>query len=233
VFIESPEEGTILATSEVTFVWRGGDDVRNFTYRLDDEEWSPWTVNTRTTVPCLDEGSHTFWLAGQYPDEGAKSDTLKRTFTVDAVKGPAIRIRPMCISASLGEEFEVEVIAEEVTDLMLAHIVMTFDPSVLEVLDVSRGDFLATNVALPDTILKPVVFLEKSDYAAGRIDISTGVAIGDPPGVNGTGQIARITFRARSTGKAELGFAPNTEFRNQYNVQIGPNVKRTVEVEVK
>ena len=63
-------------------------------------------------------------------DVSALIDALRAidgTKTVDAVTGPALRFRPRKVISAPGDTFSVDLIAEEVADLMLAHVTIEYD----------------------------------------------------------------------------------------------------------
>lgn len=71
------------------------------------------------------------------------------------------------------------------------------------------------------------------DSAAGTITIEVATATGSPPGVSGTGAIARVTFTAVQRGNTQISFLAPTELRDPDNVSIPLAEKVRVLVEVK
>ncbi len=97
---------------------------------------------------------------------------------------------------------------------MLAHLVIKFDPSKLELVSVEpERDFFQKNGG---TLVWP-----QPRLGAGFVDISTGVALGNPPGVSGTGTIGLLKFKAKAPGTTQVEFNPEkTELRDHSNQQI-------------
>ncbi|MBI1925522.1 hypothetical protein HYR99_14870 [Candidatus Poribacteria bacterium] len=210
--VAGPGDGVTVDSADVTFQWAGNAQVTEYSFRLDDAAWSMWSPGRSVTFSPLDEGKHTFSVKGRYPSLGEAPVPATRAFTVDAVKGPALLVKPRQIRARQGADFTVQLVAEEVTNLMLAHVILTYDASVLRIGKVERGDFLATHGGT-------VVFFEDSSEA-GRMDLNMGVGIGNPAGVDGSGAIAQLTFTALRAAQTTLKIEQNSEFRDSGNVTI-------------
>ena len=114
-----PEDAATVTEADVTFTWRGSDRVSEYRYQWDDGEWSDWGAATSATLELLDEGEHAFGVAGRYPTGAEQPLPTTRAFVVDAVKGPALMFRPRKVTATVGDTFTVDLMAEEVDDLML------------------------------------------------------------------------------------------------------------------
>ena len=109
----------------------------------------------------------------------------------------------------IGDTFEFDVRAENVSDLAGWQFDIAFDPSILEALDVSEGDFLKTDGG--STFFQS----GRIDNAAGKI---TGLIAGriSEGGVSGSGSVLQVRFKAKSEGESELAlgnflFGSNTE----------------------
>ncbi|MBT3271440.1 hypothetical protein HN371_30150 [Candidatus Poribacteria bacterium] len=208
-----PELDFGTAEAEVTFAWRGGNDcVSEFSHRLNGETWTPWSSLSSVTLTALDEGTHAFEVRARYPTEVESSAPDRRTFTVDAVNGPALMIRPRQTRASVGDTFEVDVMAEEVEGLMLAHVMIEYDVSALRL---SGPPQEASFVSQQGGV---AIFLYRE--ADGSIDISIGVATADPPGVSGSGAIATLGFQLLRQARSAISFGAATELRDASNLPI-------------
>ena len=97
----------------------------------------------------------------------------------------------------LGDTFEFDVRAENVSDLAGWQFDIAFDSSILEALDVSEGDFLKTDGG--STFFQS----GRIDNAAGKI---TGLIAGriSEGGVSGSGSVLQVRFKAKSEGESEL-----------------------------
>ncbi|MCL4478644.1 MAG: hypothetical protein M1381_06025 [Deltaproteobacteria bacterium] len=78
-----------------------------YTYRLDDGLWSPFTTSTEATLPVLTEGVHTFEVMAK--NKGNFSDLTPAclTFRVDTVP-PAISVTNMQNGATTGTNVELD-----------------------------------------------------------------------------------------------------------------------------
>jgi hypothetical protein len=215
-----PEEGSKVNTPEVTFQWAKDALPIEYSYQLDNGEWSEWTKEFSYTTPELDEGLHSFSVKSRNSNRIDEETTpITRTFTMDAVEGPALMMKARYITVNEGADFVVQLMAEEVTDLMLVHIILTYDASMLRVSSIEQRDFLATNGGT-------VVFFEDSSDP-GEIEITAGVGISDPPGIEGTGAIVQLTFRALRNGRTDIRIGETSEFRDSDNVKI--SIKQLVD----
>ena len=97
----------------------------------------------------------------------------------------------------LGDTFTLEIEAENIYDLAGWQFDIAFDPTVLEAIGVSEGDFLNPKGG--------ATFFQK-----GRIDNVTGkitklsLARLSENGVSGTGTLLSVTFRAKTAGQTQL-----------------------------
>jgi hypothetical protein len=104
-------------------------------------------------------------------------------------------------AVGVGETFEVEVSASGVADLYGAEVHLTFDPSLLEVVD-DRGN-VAARVADGDLLVVRFTAQNAVDHAQGRVDYAVSQM---PPskGVTGYGALVRVRFRAKAAGAADI-----------------------------
>ena len=97
----------------------------------------------------------------------------------------------------VGDTFTLDISAETVFDLAGWQFDIAFDPAVLEALNVSEGDFLKTDGGS--------TFFQGGniDNAAGKI---TGLSAArlSAQGVNGTGTLLQVRFKAKSAGETEV-----------------------------
>ncbi len=213
-----PADGEIVRNAEITFQWLGSTWVAEYSYQLDESEWSAWMQESSITFPGLDEGAHTFAVKGRYPSGVEDDSPAVRAFTVDAVKGPSLMIRPRQSQIRIGSDFTVELMAEEVADLMLVHLILNYDPSILSLVQIQtswESSILAIHGG-------SIVSIEDTSKA-GQIDISLGVGQSDPAGVDGSGPLVRVTFAAYQSGQAELSFGKMSELRDSRNRSIPLN----------
>ena len=96
-----------------------------------------------------------------------------------------------------GDTFTLDIRAENIFDLAGWQFDITFDPSALEAINVSEGDFLKTDGG--------TTFFQSGsiDNASGKI---TGLSAArlSTQGVSGTGTLLQVRFKAKSAGETEL-----------------------------
>ena len=97
----------------------------------------------------------------------------------------------------LGDTFNFDVRAEDVSDLAGWQFDIAFDPARLEAVDVSEGDFLKTDGG--------TTFFQdgRIDNTAGKIT-GLNAALFSEHGVNGSGAILQVTFKTKSNGETAL-----------------------------
>ena len=121
--------------------------------------------------------------------------------TPEAVTLPeaALALSPTEGTFAADENFEVQVVleAEDNTSTDGADITLSFDPALLEVLDISSSDFY------------PQRLVNEVDSEKGIIRL----ALANTPNqdeVQGGGTVATITFKALQAGEAEIVFGETT-----------------------
>ncbi len=224
-----PAEGTVVDDHTVTFTWAGNQDSMDFVYRLNEGIWSGWSYDTTVTLAYLDEGDYLFEVKGQYAS-GIEDDTPdSRNYTIDDIHGPALMLTPRSQQVSNGNNFTVEVMLEEVENVFAVKAVLEFNPARLQVSQIEvyeDGSSLLDNGGT-------VIPFSRYDNAAGNITIEVATVTGDPPGVSGTGAIARVTFTAVGTGSSLISFATSSALRDPDNADIAPLTRVSTVVEVR
>ena len=120
--------------------------------------------------------------------------------------GPTVSIDPAQASVVPGETVDVTVVIADASGLYSAYVHLTFDPTLLEVVD-ADGSWQGVQV-FPGTFPGPSegpgdVTTNAVDNAAGTIDYDFTLL--DPaPAVSGTGVLARIRFRGKATGESAI-----------------------------
>jgi len=217
-FIQGPLDGTTVDTSFVKFVWEGNQSNMNYSYRLDDGEWSEWRSERVVLYRLLDEGLHDFIVKSRYFNGVEGDDPQRISFTIDDLKGPALSLYPRYAIGS-GGSASVEVIVHDVTDVAMVKVVLNYDPVRLTASSVhvyESSSFLARNGGV-------VIPFYAIDNAIGVITIEAAVATGNPSSVSGSGGIALIDFVKNSFQYSELDFGLSCEFRDASNTPIQIN----------
>ena len=96
-----------------------------------------------------------------------------------------------------GDTFTLDIRAENITDLAGWQFDITFDPAILEAINVSEGDFLKKDGGTP--------FFQTGsiDNAAGKITGLNAARL-STQGVTGTGPLLQVNFKAKSGGETKL-----------------------------
>lgn len=102
-------------------------------------------------------------------------------------------------AVKLNERFSVGIAAANVTNLYGAPFVLTYDPAILDFEGASEGPFLKKDG-------KPTSFQATKAKNAGQLTVNLS-RVGNAGGVNGSGTLATLTFKAKGQGTAKLGFA--------------------------
>ena len=122
-----------------------------------------------------------------------------------------------------GDTFTLDILAENITDLAGWQFDIAFDPTILEAVDVSEGNFLKMG--------------STTFFQSGSIDNVTGKITGlsvarlSAQGVTGAGVLLQVTFKAKSAGETELALQ-NFQFGSTTGEAIpaGPDeIRITVE----
>ena len=173
------------------FQWRWGDDYSNFSPVTLKQGRNVLLVAVRTRSQ-----DHSNGFFGVEPG------------TKYTVANPGVGYAFSKTPIHLGDTFTLDIRAENITDLAGWQFDIAFDPAALEAIDVSEGDFLKTDGG-------STFFQSGSiDNAAGKI---TGLSAArlSTQGVNGTGTLLQVKFKAKSAGETELAlqkfeFGPGT-----------------------
>ena len=206
--------GEIIDTPVVTIIWQGNETAYEFSYRhyldIAETDWSAWTRDTSVILRYLDEGNYQFDIKARtnqtVPVEG---DANSFHFSVDAVKGPAVRIFPLYQSMLIGEVGEIEIIAEEVDSLMGAEVHLTFNPSVIQIKSVAYSPFLYDGKEFS-------ISFKEIDNDNGTVKMVVVRASGEKSTVSGTGAIAIIEIETISEGTTDIEINSSV-FKDQDN----------------
>ena len=218
--LSGPEEGDTLATPNVTFRWRGSLQNSDYSYRLNDTDWSEWSIDSSVSFRLLDELTQLFEVRTRYGSGETEDPPTSVIFTVNAVKGPAYMLQPRLILVKENEEFSLELMAEEVTDFAIAEVFLDWDPAIVKLLGISiytdSTAFLKSNGGT-------IISFVDVDTVTGSAVINVGVAAGDPDHVEGTGALFQINMRTVRAGDTEVKVQESSSMRNGNNAEITIN----------
>ncbi|MBL7191764.1 hypothetical protein ISS30_08710 [bacterium] len=228
-----PLDGSTISTNSVTFTWQGRLPASSFSYKLVgfDADWSNYNTITSVSYDYLDEEQYIFQVKEKYINGDPQDTSTARSFTVNAISGPAFVMNKQLNTVVTGNFFTIEVMAEEVTDLMGVYIKIIFTPGMIYISDIEEGTFLNSNA--PDG----TAFITGSTglaNALGWLEINASRLGGNPPGASGSGALARITFQAVEPGASYVNFSPGgaCQMRDSDNNAINFNSLVSSRVEI-
>ena len=204
-------DGDTLYSESIEFIWEGNELVAEFRYKLDSFLWTDWNENTSTILSYLDDGFHQLSVQSRYLN-GDTSSIESITFIIDAVDGPALMFYPRRHFAQAGETVTFQVMAEEVTNLMMSEIHLEYDPSMLEIMSISQGSFFQNG--------QNSIFLYEINSEAGAVQLNTTLLDADTPSVGGTGDLASIQVKLLQAGSATISFNGSDAFIGPENNDI-------------
>jgi len=220
---EGPAEDEVLTADQVTFTYGSinASGQIEFSTKLNDQDWSDWGPQTSVTYENLEEsdlaGPHLFQV--QVRADAGESEILLRRFQINALQGPTLRLSPKALTTSVGQTVEVDIVAEEVTNLLAARVIIEFDADRLQLQEVVADDLFLTQRG--GTVFRPDAVIDNEN---GQVDLSVGVLGGTNAGVDDSGILAKLRFRARSSGIGTLEIGAGSELRdsqsNPQSIQI-------------
>jgi len=116
---------------------------------------------------------------------------------------PQLKLTTSETTVSTGTVFDVSVEFSNISNVFGGNINVTYPSALLEVVSASSGTFLTGSVA---SLTKD---FSSSDYC--NIGISK---LGNVSGDSGSGEAAKISFRAKTNGTANISFKSNTKVRD-------------------
>ncbi|MFA4906649.1 MAG: cohesin domain-containing protein [archaeon] len=213
-----PGDGDTVKVDAVTFKWRGNQPECTFSISIDDETWSDWIQDTIKTMTYLDEDQHSFSIIAKYPTDETEESPTTISFCVDAVKGPALRFYKKRVETTAGNSFELEIWAEEVTDLAMASLIVSFDPVYVQIQNFSiykdASAFLCKNGG-------NVIDASSYSNTEGKVTAYIARTTTNNSGVTGSGALLKLRFNAIKKGSTTIQFDPNCAFRKADNSPIG------------
>ena len=196
IILYSPREQQtqVFSGSDIVHkVWLNGEFVHeNFSWvwANDYQDFSPVTLKQGTNVLLVAVYESGGEFSGYFGFEPGTEYTMVSPGTGFAFSEDTTSVR-------VGDTFTVHVNAEKVTDLAGWQFDLTFDPTVLEAVEVKEGGFLEKGGG--------TTFFQKGviDNAVGKI---TGLssALISKGGVTGTGKLVSVVFSAKAEGNGQV-----------------------------
>ncbi|MBU0711557.1 cohesin domain-containing protein [bacterium] len=224
--VEGPEDGSTITTDVATFRWSGNNDDCQFSYRLNNESWSSWSLNTSVTLDYLDEVSHLFQVIAKYPTDSVQHIPSEGSFTVDAIEGPALWLCHKKVETTVNDLFSVKVMLDDVTDLAMMSIVLNFDPTYLQI---QEHEILKNGVLL---IGKDLIQVDQIDNNEGQLTVYLALVSEAQEAINGSGPVINVAFETQSRGSSEIRFDEKCYLREYDNAEISINTRSGSQVRI-
>lgn len=225
-----PEDGAVVNKDQVLFKWQSNQPDVLFRYRFkeqvapDWDGWSEWDKINSITLGPLDERGYAFELECKYPGENAatgKSET--RTFTVDAVKGPALLFYPKYQKARTQETIYVYLMAEEVEDLTIADFTVQFPSQYFALQSITKGQIL-------DNTENIVLLTKPADIQNVQSELTVSIGlINQQSGFSGTKDLCVLKFKTLKKGSAQITLDA-IHFRDYQNKEIPLNASGNAQI---
>ena len=121
---------------------------------------------------------------------------------------PNLELTPPTQSVTVGNQANVNVVVEDVTDLRGANITLNFDASKLQYISSANGGFIPSATLLEQSI----------DNTNGSVTLDIA-GLGASAYASGTGTIMTVVFERITTGSTNVTFG-TTELRDKNNITI-------------
>ena len=225
--LSGPQEGEIVDTSSVTFSWEGNEQAVEYAFQLNEGGWSLWTKEPSITLNYLDEGDHYFQVKSRYISEDEDETPAEINFTVDAVHGPALRVFPLLTTTSVSQPTIIEIYMEEVENIMASEFSVSYNPLLVTVESVSKGELLSNYNG--ESVL---IYETQTVDSEASIIFDIGVATRGNAGLIGSGSIISIEFMPVSIGDFDVEILTESTFRDNNNLEIIVNQSKNGRFEI-
>ena len=159
----------------------------------------------------LDEGEHSISVQSRY-STGDASEVYSLSFIVDAVMGPSLMFYPRRHVALVGETVTFQIMAEEVSNLMMSEIHLEYDPNKLQIVSILQGSFFQNG--------QKSLFIYEINSESGAVQINTTLLDGGAPSLDGTGSLAFIEVELLQSGSSQINFNGSDAFIDPDNSEI-------------
>ena len=196
------QQTRIFAGSDILHkVWLNGELVHenlSWVWARDYQDYAPVTLKRGTNVLLFAIYSSGGEFSGYF---GFEPDTEYMVIS----PGTGLALSTDTTSVRVGDTFTIRISAEKVTDLAGWQFDLTFDPDVLEVVDVDEGSFLKRG--------GQTTFFQQGaiNNTAGSIGGLSSALI-SKNGITGTGTLLSVRFSAKAEGNSQIAL---------HNFQLG------------
>ncbi|NOZ73942.1 MAG: hypothetical protein GXO90_00975 [FCB group bacterium] len=208
-----------------------------FTYRVNHTTWSPWmsgknvlsagdpnwsfdtTSGIHTLIlDNLDDGAYEFEVRCKYPTEIQEVNWPHRSFSVNALVGPALILSPANIYLDSASTFVVNTRLEDVVNLIGVRAHLQWDPLFLTLisyeLQSDSTQFFFDSMA---EYLQQFTFVD-TNPDSGLFDLSIALAGNSVSGTSGSGVLIRMIFQhIGSRGESAIRLLPDSDLRDANN----------------
>lgn len=227
--LTSPSNGSTINNDFTTIKWTGSNINSTFSWKFNESAWTDWSQDSTVELQHLDDKSHLFEVRSKYLNGDIEDTPVSVQFFVDAVKGPALRMEKKYLTVNTGEDFTIDIWLEEVTDLFIMSIEMSYDTQYLNFKELNEN---TNDGALIDMSSDNVIYLKNINENDGKIE--TYISLKDQTaGISGTGKIFTIKFSGTKTGNTEVVFTNNCKMRTDQNNVININEKVNSSIVIK
>jgi len=216
VTILSPSNDAVIASDAVTFVWESNTAGQSYSYRLDNNSYSPLTTEKSVYFQNLVNGMHYFSVYGRYPT-GYTSTSAYCRFLIWNYDGPGLTLYPPEISHYASWVFYVQLIIIDTTPINSVYCKILYNSAVLEATGI---DFYEDDQAFLLQNGGNLVNNVDIDSLQGQIVINSQAMNGTPSDVDGSGRIAEVGFRFFDVGTTRVEISADSYFRNSSGTQI-------------
>ena len=201
-------EGDTIFSESINLVLDGNDLVSEYRYKLDQFDWSDWSIDSLIALEYLDEGEHSLSFQSRY-STGDTSQVSNVTFFVDAVSGPSLMFFPRKHIIENGSEATFLLKVEEITSFMAGEIHLSYDPSKIEIVSIMPGSIIEQ--------YDESIFHFDVDDNNGKIDLLMTLLDSNLPSFSGTIDIAKLVVRNISSITNNISFSQNQVIKNPLN----------------
>ncbi|MFQ6614177.1 MAG: hypothetical protein ACE5D1_04965 [Fidelibacterota bacterium] len=208
-----------------------------FTYRVNHTTWSPWmsgsdilsaddpnwSFDTTTGIHSLildnlDDGEYEFEVRCKYPTEIQEVNWPHRSFSVNALVGPALILSPANVYLDSASTFVVNARLEDVVNLVGVRTYLQWDPGFLTLnsyeLQSDSTQFFFDSMA---EYLQEFTFVD-TNPDSGLFDLSIALAGNSVSGASGSGVLVRMIFQhIGSRGESAIHILPESDLRDANN----------------
>ncbi len=118
-----------------------------------------------------------------------------------------------CVSVDVGDQFQIDIVIEDVADLFAWEVLLEYEPDILTVIEHDVMPFLGAN---PGSA--PIDTSSSVPDTSGYHTLSA-IEMSDPPIVSsGSGVLARVTLEATANGSSQLAFGDAGGTQMPYNL---------------